>query len=492
MSKDRVTRRNFLSGLAVGAGGAVLAACAPKVVKETVVVEKPVEVVVKETVMVGGTPEVVEKVVTATPVPTEVIELTHWCHYGNAARWFELVIDPVNEVVKEQGIHINTVDMQNAEHGTKIRAAAAAGEEACDLFWAEAGGQLRPIMDGLLAPLDDALAGAGLNWADFIPGRLDEARFKGKIWLMPTDHSTFGVLLNGAQVEEAGLDVSNPPQTGEEFLEWADKLTVREGDKITRAGFNLTGSGDGILPDWSIIAHQLGAKMWNEDFTKANVTSQACVEAAQFLLDCFDKYKISTRDTAERYKTFAEGAASMFWTGSWMLGTFNTLPELKLTAAVLPLIGPNRWTIGYTSGLAIIKVPGRPKDPAKLRALAVAMNEISERAVEWNKAGELGETCRRSLQEAPDYQNGSVPWEQRRVFVEEAAYSTLAEPLVLDGETAMDYYYGDVLTKHLDRVWMKDISIEEGLENLQKEMQDLADLSAQQIAECPSPSDWGY
>ena len=58
MSSEKVTRRRFLKGLAVATGGAVLAGCAPKVVKETVVVEKSVE-----------------KVVTATPkpAPTDVL-----------------------------------------------------------------------------------------------------------------------------------------------------------------------------------------------------------------------------------------------------------------------------------------------------------------------------------------------------------------------------------------------------------------------------------
>ena len=74
---DKLTRRKFLKGLAVAAGSGVLASCAPQVVKETVIVEKPVEKVVekvvKETVIVEGTPKVVEKVVekvvTATPPP---------------------------------------------------------------------------------------------------------------------------------------------------------------------------------------------------------------------------------------------------------------------------------------------------------------------------------------------------------------------------------------------------------------------------------------
>ena len=61
----------------------ILGACAPTetIVKETVIVEKPIDKVVKETVVVQETVVVekeVEKVVTVTPAPTEPVEITVW------------------------------------------------------------------------------------------------------------------------------------------------------------------------------------------------------------------------------------------------------------------------------------------------------------------------------------------------------------------------------------------------------------------------------
>ena len=77
MSREKLSRRRFLKGFAVAAGTTAMAACAPKIVKETVVVneEKVVEKVVKETVIVEGTPQVVEKVITAQPVMKEPVTL---------------------------------------------------------------------------------------------------------------------------------------------------------------------------------------------------------------------------------------------------------------------------------------------------------------------------------------------------------------------------------------------------------------------------------
>ena len=80
-----VSRRDFLRGMAVAAGGGILAACAPQVVKETVEVEveKTVEVAVEQTVVVEQTVQVeVEKEVTAVPPPEEAESLE-----PQTARW---------------------------------------------------------------------------------------------------------------------------------------------------------------------------------------------------------------------------------------------------------------------------------------------------------------------------------------------------------------------------------------------------------------------
>ena len=73
MSGRAMSRRNVLRLFALGLGYSALAACAPKVVEVTKIVEKekivekPVEKVVKETVVVEGTPKVVEKLITVAP-----------------------------------------------------------------------------------------------------------------------------------------------------------------------------------------------------------------------------------------------------------------------------------------------------------------------------------------------------------------------------------------------------------------------------------------
>ena len=94
--KLRMKRRDFLRLAAMTGGTAVLAACAPEVIKETVEVEveKTVEVEVERTVEVEVERTVqveVEKVVTATPEPG--VEVGKWL-FGETLEGPEYILDP--------------------------------------------------------------------------------------------------------------------------------------------------------------------------------------------------------------------------------------------------------------------------------------------------------------------------------------------------------------------------------------------------------------
>ena len=102
----RITRRALLRVAGIGGATALLAACQPRVVKETVVVEK----VVKETIIVAGTPQIVEKVVTSTPAPAPPKLVTYVESAGFGVPQYKESIDPIakalSEKMQSEGINI--------------------------------------------------------------------------------------------------------------------------------------------------------------------------------------------------------------------------------------------------------------------------------------------------------------------------------------------------------------------------------------------------
>ena len=92
-------------------------------------------------------------------------------------------------------------------------------------------------------------------------------------------------------------------------------MTKRDGDKVTRSGIMMTGSGVQPTVTWGIVAEQMGFQRASDDLKTAAVNPEAGKAAMQWVLDLFDKHKVSTRDVTDRYKAFGTGQGSIFWTG---------------------------------------------------------------------------------------------------------------------------------------------------------------------------------
>ena len=81
--------------------------------------------------------------------------------------------------------------------------------------------------------------------------------------------------------EEAGLDPDKTPQTWEELLEYAEKLTVRDGDNVTRAGFAIpTSAGHStFIP----FARQNGAQLVDLEKDIPTFNDKKSIEALEYL-----------------------------------------------------------------------------------------------------------------------------------------------------------------------------------------------------------------
>jgi glucose/mannose transport system substrate-binding protein len=147
----------------------ILSACAPQVVKETVVVTQ----VVTEQVIVAGTPEVKEVVKTvvveATPVPPEKkLEIFHWW----TAPGEREAADAMFAAFKAKYPDVNIVENPvpgggGTEHRIVLKARITAGIPP-DTFQTLGGAELKDYVDSnVLEPLDDFYASTG--YADVIP-----------------------------------------------------------------------------------------------------------------------------------------------------------------------------------------------------------------------------------------------------------------------------------------------------------------------------------
>ncbi len=151
-----------------------------------------------------------------------------------------------------------------------------------------------------------------------MPAALDYVTWDGKLWAIPYRIETHAVIFNKGDFTAAGLDPAKPPQTWDELVDAATKLT-----KDGKSGFAITGGGEvGNTVFRSLpFIWMNGGSIISDDMTKATVNEPAAVEAVTFYTDFFKK-GLSPASTLENDGTanrrlFIADAVSMYQSGQF-------------------------------------------------------------------------------------------------------------------------------------------------------------------------------
>jgi ABC-type glycerol-3-phosphate transport system substrate-binding protein len=395
-------------------------------------------------------------------------EIVHWSWLtASDGEVWQQMIDSFNAANKN--LHISLEVVPDDQYGTKILSSAATGN-APDFGWGTADLRADWFKKGVVVPIDDVVKQVGLDLTDFNDLPLQRAKYGGKLAMVPMDIMCLQVLLNVDHAQAAGLDPSKPPQDGDTLMTWADKLTQRSGDTVTRSGWLMTGSGVQSTVVWGLVANQLGFQRASDDLKHAAVNPDAGKQAAQWVLDLFDKRKVSTRDVADRYKAFGTGDGSMFLTGPWTLNGY-VQQGLNFITFELPKIGNDKTTYFEMGGLEMYV----QKDKGRMEATAQAIKWLSDNSFLWTTKGRGG-SPRKSILARPDYKDAGHPWKVRGPFIDGLPNAVVGEIPVSAGDDFTIYTGSGFAAKTMDAVWAKQTSIDEAMQTLAKKWQE--DLDA--------------
>ncbi|MBM3521250.1 MAG: hypothetical protein FJX63_10900 [Alphaproteobacteria bacterium] len=240
-------------------------------------------------------------------------------------------------------------------------------------------------------------------------------------------------------------------------------MTKMEGDKVVRSGIMMTGSGVQPTVTWGIVAEQMGFQRISDDGKSVCVNPDAGKAAMQWVLDLFDKHKVSTRDVTDRYKAFGSGQGSIFWTGPW---TLNGYLEQKLPFVTrdFPKIGEKRVTYFERGALELYT----QKDPSRHQATMDAVKWLSDNSFLWCTQGR-GASPRKSIISREDYKTAGAPWDVRGAFVDGMEYATaIADLPIINGADFNIYSGGNFLAKTLELVWAGQSTPDDAMAKIQE------------------------
>ncbi|NPV09639.1 MAG: sugar ABC transporter substrate-binding protein [Anaerolineae bacterium] len=143
------------------------------------------------------------------------------------------------------------------------------------------------VKAGNILPLDDLMAQSGFDKGYMLDLSWTCAEFEGKTYAMPWIEGGSCMFYNKDLFEQAGLDPETPPDTMDDFLVAAQKITEL-GDDIY--GYSCGPRSYHEVGQWGI---RWGGAWFNEDLTECIADSEESIAGFQFMADLLFKYEVS-------------------------------------------------------------------------------------------------------------------------------------------------------------------------------------------------------
>ncbi|CAN5861796.1 sugar ABC transporter substrate-binding protein [soil metagenome] len=223
---------------------------------------------------------------------------------------------------------------------------------------------------GQILQLDDLISSTSFDKSFYYPRMWETCTYNGKIFALPWITGGSNLFWNKDLFEKAGLDPEKAPDTTEEFLDAAKKITALGDDTYGFASDPTDIHENGQWP------RRFGGDWFNQEVTKCTIDSPEAMAGLQFLDDLYHKDKVAmpgevTGQEPHSYGYFRDGKVGMI-TGQNVLANSirKEKPDFKLGLARMakgPAAEPaGRACYGGVGMLAIAQKTTHPTEAWKL------------------------------------------------------------------------------------------------------------------------------
>lgn len=233
----------------------------------------------------------------------------------------------------------NTVTVTPAQDIAQQLGQGFASGNPPDLFYLDAAVFADQASVGSLEPYGESFP----EKEDFYENLRRSFTYEDRLYCIPKDFSTLGLVINTDLWAKAGLTDADVPTTWDELRAVAKRLTT--GDQV---GLALGDTRDRV----GAFMVQAGGWIVNEDGTQATADSPQNLQALQFvrslLQDGSARYP-KQLDSGWAGEAFGKQRAAMTIEGNWIAGAMrNDFPQVKYTVAPLPAGPQAEGTLSFT------------------------------------------------------------------------------------------------------------------------------------------------
>ena len=275
---------------------------------------------------------------------------------GPDGTFFSGIVEAFNAETPQCAVTVQT--QPGAEYISRLEAAAAGGQLPQVIA---AGYDALPQLaeNGIITPIDDLAAAAGLDATQFPEAIWNAGLWKDQRFGVPIDTHPMLMFYDKARFTEAGLDPSAPPADRESF----EAAITAINDKTDADGYQMVASGPGALfllgIQFASLFYQGGGDWTNADYTQATFNSPAGVQAAEYLAHLVNDLGVPKVESDAEINAFQQRQNAIVWSGVWESSRYSEALGADLGVAPIPQIfGPGAW--GGSHNLAVTSAAEGP------------------------------------------------------------------------------------------------------------------------------------
>lgn len=314
------------------------------------------------------------------------------------------------------GLQAEYISSQGEDHYAKLTTMIAGGV-APDVFYM--GVPETPVWAarGMLADLGRLLARDRIDISDFFEKAVAQYYWKGLLYALPRGFGNQVLYLNTGRLAEAGLSL--PPAdwndrgwTVQDFLEYALRLTRREGDTTVQWGYS---QGRG-LRQWAPWVWLFGGEILDKDSRVCLLGERQAVEGLQFLQDLIHRHRVMPAPGATEgmsdQQLFAAGQLAMRMDIPAQVEAYRRMSGIAFDVAPMPR-AMARVTSGGGVGWAMLAQTGSFEEAWVLHQW-VTSKEVQT----WECDAGTTAPPRKSVIRMPCYVDPAQPPSRSNVFVQ--------------------------------------------------------------------------
>lgn len=280
------------------------------------------------------------------------VNLEFWYALGGDAG---KVVEELVRQFNESQSNISVVATYQGDYATAMAKiySAITGNAVPSL--AQAGGAPLLGSSDVLIPITDLLAADSTFDINAIqPAFIDYNKAGGTLWSLPFNNSVPVLYYNKDLFRAAGLDPEQPPQTLDELLEYAQRLTLDPNNTGSPSQWGLNAKDD---THWylSTMILENGGQIVNAAETEVLYNQPEAVAMLQLWSDWVNTYKVMPPNQhAEAQSDFLAGKLGMLIGSSSQVYTLTSSASFELGVGMFPAVGTNPRKIPIGGGSLII------------------------------------------------------------------------------------------------------------------------------------------